>query len=630
MSSIDKYVEEHAKNIDRRVRVTNSGGRIVGRINGQKVFDIPDRYGYLNDNERGIIQRAMATYLNEERHQREEEERRRREEEERRRREEEERRRRLEEQRQRSIASARTVIEAKKKEVENFYSHLTTGIPALNGVDKEITDSFDISGIIANANNQLSNLQKDALKEIEGKKNAALATLNSSLKSLPNVADAASADRLASQASSLHPSFNSSEYTERASKVQEKLNSTIQAATKVLRQLLDFDKKYNSPTSKSLLQRVKNIKISSTKELQEVVNLIQTTIGAIEEEKEKAEFQKVLQELNKENAGLMEVHLLADVNTGHTYEIPKFTEEINEVKTTITAIRESLLTAEYSTISTELMSEVENYLSEFKEGEENFAKGQDLLNKLETTRMQDARLEPAYTAFKRAREDAISKGCDIDFDFDPDNPDAQLDEIADRVVAIEIEQANELMWERGTSTQALMDGLGYEMLGIKEHEGMLVYIYARQDLKGVVMQVTVTEEGVRRKLIGVKEGDKETSNEQIKQMAQLLEQQEEPMQFMEGYKVIYPDCYIASDCGFSDTPGIEEVLDANGVYDLDEENKISEFRQITNGQNTEQNITIGVSVTQVHRVSVNAVIDKERTEYKQKKVAQAKKRYQTK
>ena len=633
MSSIDKYVEEHAQGLDRRVRVTNRNGHIVGKIDGRVVFDVADRYGYLNDSERRQIERGVNAYLAEEaeerRRRREEEERRRREEEERRRREEEERRRRLEAERQAAIASGRTVIQNKIREVENFFNGISA--PAKSNVqpNREILELFDVSEFLNSAQDEINQINRDATRDIQNKKQSVLNLLNSNLNSLPNVPNAEEARNVANRSSNVKYSFDPSGYNDRSNKLNKQLNETIQACNRVYEQVMAFDRKYNNSTSKSLIQRVKNIKIRNTKDLKQVLNMIESAVGALESEEEKRVMQESIKALSKANEGLMQLNLQADVNLGEKYEIPTFDVEINEVKQNLTAIREELLSAEYSTCSAEIMMEVENYLSELQLGEQAYSKGKEIADRLKTVKLQDQRLRPAYDAFIRAKDDALKFGVDVPFDFDPDDPEGQIDAIAEKVAIKQIEDANEEMWNRGQATHALMDGLRYDLIGMKEEEGMLVYIYAREDLEGVVMQVNVTEEGIRRKLIGIKMNGQESSVETIKEAARILEEQGEPELFMGGYRTAFPEAFVAGDVGWSDSEGIEQVLEENGVYDLDEEGKVEAYRQIVK-EKPQATFSSVPRYVPPKSHSINVTIAKDRDMNKKKYAQKNVKRYQTK
>jgi len=75
MSSIDKYVESEARSCNPHVRVVNIGGRIKGYIVTTKVFDIADRYGYLDASESKMIHDGIAAYEESQRLERERRER---------------------------------------------------------------------------------------------------------------------------------------------------------------------------------------------------------------------------------------------------------------------------------------------------------------------------------------------------------------------------------------------------------------------------------------------------------------------------------------------------------------------------------------------------------------------------
>lgn len=62
MSSIDKGVENLVSGMGKNIRVSKQGNMIVGYINGERVFSIADRYGYLKDDEKNSIIKQINQY----------------------------------------------------------------------------------------------------------------------------------------------------------------------------------------------------------------------------------------------------------------------------------------------------------------------------------------------------------------------------------------------------------------------------------------------------------------------------------------------------------------------------------------------------------------------------------------
>lgn len=620
MSSIDKYVEEAGREIDQRVRVHHSGNQLVGTINGREVFRLPDRYGFLHDDEKQLVQNAVRRYLVNDA-----EERRRREEE--RRRQEEERRRR-EEARLRAISNGKAAIDQAKSRAAAYYDGLLKGQVSLNPVDPEVSSAFDISEIVNQAQGEVHKIQGNMEEEIRRQKALTLRMFDDSKRGLDGATNEQDANQRASRAAALHYHFDNAEFTNKVNKVQSQLSTALASCEKMLKKLLDFDRKYNSPTSKSVVQRVKNIQIRTTKDLEQVSEIIAAAIGSIEDEKEKQEFQNELNELKVVNEELVKVNLLCDVDVGSKYEIPKFETEISSIKERLMSMRENLLSAEFTSMQADQLLKVENFLKEVQEGEVAYHYGEALANELEKVHMMDERLVPQYNRFKEALKNAEELGLPVDMEFDPLHPESQLDALVEQMSDKTIENEMQDTWERGMATHALMDGLGYDLLGMKENNGMLSYIYAREDLKGVVMQVNVTADGVRRKLVGVKVGDQESGVEEVKAAARVLEEKEEPAEFMRGYNMLYENAEIKSDCGFSDTEGIEEAIIANGVYDLDEEGKADVYQHQIMKEN---NISVVFKAESLqrseHKQSINVVLNQEVHAYRQQKCAQMKALY---
>ena len=62
MSSIDKYVRTEARKYNPDVEVEHVMGRLIGKVNGKTVFNIADRHGFLNEDERSIIRESMNRF----------------------------------------------------------------------------------------------------------------------------------------------------------------------------------------------------------------------------------------------------------------------------------------------------------------------------------------------------------------------------------------------------------------------------------------------------------------------------------------------------------------------------------------------------------------------------------------
>ena len=62
MSSIDKGVEQVVNQLGRNVRVERRGNNIVGIMDGEVIFSMPDRWGYINESEKDIIRRGIENH----------------------------------------------------------------------------------------------------------------------------------------------------------------------------------------------------------------------------------------------------------------------------------------------------------------------------------------------------------------------------------------------------------------------------------------------------------------------------------------------------------------------------------------------------------------------------------------
>lgn len=628
MSSIDKYVEDYAKNIDRRVQVTNANGMITGRINGRIVFSVPDRYGYLNDSEKASVSRQMNQFFSQERAAREAEERRRREEEERRRREEEERRRILEEQRQSAIREGTRRLNTKKAEIEAEFEELKMEKAEKVSVNSNVSNSFNVSPLINNLNDELENIVTKTNKDIERAKESLIQSIESTIRTLKSGQNATAVNNMVQSKMNLHASFDKKSATKEISEVKTKLKSLEKECNAIYAEVKKFTTKYNNSVTKMLETRIKNIQIDKVSDFNKITALLNDSIGYIEQENERQEMLNSIKEFAKASDELSTVKLASNVEIGNVYDINLFESEIANKKQILMSIKESLQLAPYTTMNADLLSSITSSIENSDLGEEKLTQINRLIDMVSEVKVKDERLKPNYNSFLKAREDALSYGLEVENTFDPTDPDSQLDRIIDSIVQKELENERELQMSRLVSTKVLMESLGYNLIGIEEAGSMKSMVFARSDLKDVVMQVDVTTEGIRRTLIGVKTNGQQTSNEAIKAAARVLESLDEPNNFMAGYNTIYPDALVGEDFGFADDPNIDEVINRNSVYDLDEANKTEIFKQITGTTETYAE-TVKASYIPARSVTVKASVKAEAKKYEKKRAQKLKARYQT-
>ena len=628
MSSIDKYVEDYAKNIDRRVQVTNSNGMITGRINGRVVFSVPDRYGYLNDSERASVSRQMNSYLNQESAQRAEEERRRREEAERRRREEEERRRRLEEARQNAIKAGTTTLNSKKREIEAQFNALKLQKAEKLTMSSNVTSTFNVAPLISNLNDELENIVVNTNNDIERAKDSLIKSIESTIRTLSSGTSAQAVQQMVANKMNLSASFNKTSANKEISEVKTKLKKLEATCNEVYKEVKKFTQKYNNSVTQMLEHRIKNIEITKVSDFSKITALLNDSVEFIKAEAEREEMLKSIKELSKASDDLSTLKLASNVEVGNVYDINLFENEITNKKQILISIKESLQLAPYTTMNADLLNSVTSSIENSDLGEEKLNQINRLIDMVSEVKVKDERLKPNYNSFLKAREDALSYGIDVEGTFDPTDPESQLDRIVDSIVQKELENERELQISRLASTKVLMESLGYNLIGLEEAGSVKSMIFARSDLKDVVMEVDVTSEGIRRTLIGVKTNGQQSSNEAIKAAARVLESQDEPNNFMAGYNVIYPDALVGEDFGFADDPNIDEVIDRNGVYDLDETNKTEIFKQIT-GTTETYTETVKASYIPSRSVTLRASVKAEAKKYEKKRAQKLKARYQT-
>ena len=172
MSSIDKFVKDVACDLDYRVRVINSFGRIKGYIGTIKVFDIADRHGYIDSYERAAVEEGIREFQQNEARLREEEARRRAEEE----------RRRIEEERRRAEEARKEELRKLRGKIERKKTSLNASVSSVNDVYNE--KNQEINNILAEIKKIKKDFPKGNVTKLELKGNEISSNVKTSFEAI--------------------------------------------------------------------------------------------------------------------------------------------------------------------------------------------------------------------------------------------------------------------------------------------------------------------------------------------------------------------------------------------------------------------------------------------------------------
>ena len=531
MSSIDKYVRTEARKYNPNVEVEHVMGRLIGKVNGKVVFNLADRYGYLNEHERSIIQESMNRY-EEERLEKERQE-----------------RLRIEAEKRAALRRFEQSAAAVKARVEQ--AHLSS-IAAIDksmemlSLDQRLSSlsHFNLAPFIdrkAELQNRLETIKKEAQLEYQRRTNG----IASSLKAAQDMT-------LASEVYMCEQDMLKSQ--------QE--TATLQLPTEEISGLLS-----ELTTIECVLSQLSSIEteLKKTKGSDAVGRIVQTTLDQIAKQSisSKADVEKLLnsvyEELSKikslqfaENAkehfGAIDKILLNLENTIRTYsvqstiEAQSFKDEIYVVANRAIEVYTDLANSQYTSCDEETIAKAIELarasVLDGKSDRQTYERIQQVLSEADSYRSKDALLRSEYNTYSDMIAELLSRGVDVtaEASFNVDDPQAQLHRLAEMIYQKDIADAASRTSINYLTACEVMEEMGFEMV-YYNMEDTLAHeaIFAKKGYEGVVWQVIVSDNRIRRRMIGINatiDGKHvQTSKERVKEVSLVFDKQNEPIEF---------------------------------------------------------------------------------------------------
>jgi len=605
MSSIDKYVVSEAKKYNSNVQVVNSNGYITGTLNGTVVFRIADRHGFLNSSEESIIREAMQNYERRERERREREER---------------LRQMREEQRQREIQTTRNLIDSKINELNRSRA---TAMSNRNNVpqityNKELLSGFNV-GALESRINSAKSAYTTAYNEIDRSYSNASANLERIKSSITNSMSLESAQSRHAEVQRVRCSFtvdsgiisnvvrlrNEIMVIENSARVVNAMLTKLKSATKGQ---VEFE-------VTRILNSIREYDVTSTEDMKNLVGRIEQQLVELKGKQAGEISSQVKESLNAIDEAISESKTLQLQIQESTYEIRSFEEEIKAEQNKIREAVDALRMAEYTTCTEEVFAELENFLMESNGAtdEEILRKAQRYSELCTSYATEDERYHLQYEIYKKAIA-RVSQlpGCDIldEMTFDVKNGEegiaSQLERLCEKEVEWMLENAKATTELHLTMADDIMTDMGYSLLACdagEENDMASVAYYTRKGWDGVVMQVIATENGVERKLIGVSRNGQRTKAQQILNIANQIEQENEPFQFLQKFNDnMITQCKVRNEGDITtDTENVEELIEQDVVFDLSQNRMVTVkdrlitirqwFDEITNPEMVEKSNT---------------------------------------
>lgn len=569
MSSIDKYVETEAESCDPRVRVRTEGGRIRGYIDGELVFDINDRVGYLSENERRIIRESVARYQADEARRREEERRRRIEEE----------RRRLEAERQAALRKLKDAVESKKpfvkankSAVEKAYSIKVKEIEALQASIDEVKRLFPSGNV-------------DALTS---KKNEALSVIRTKFESLLN--------ELREQENLINRFSNQINDNMSIEQINRLMSEVNKVKIKNIKDNVEYDSssileevkivKKNVVALKSLVEDAKIIEDEFVREqlqlelsgidlcnklaLRSAMNQITSRIEKYRLTLLNIETDKKIRELNKIEALAATIKEISEYNAVDTYVVSQLDLKIvEEAKDLVEKINE-LAQLEYNVLDFDISTTLEELLeviSTPKDTTEQKEAIKRVAIKVSLAEDLAKQYQAQYEVYQELLKELKELGVSYVEPFNCKDYVSQFVDMEDLMIKKYEEQEQMVLESTSFNVIDKMFKTGYELFKQEGNDSYQELYFVNRQYPGVLTRILIdTTGGFRRSLVVVKTGEEVTSPEDALKMS--IPMETDVARFLHMLKENGENLKFGSHMvSYTSPNAIQEILD-NGYVEL--------------------------------------------------------------
>lgn len=588
MSSIDKYVEQCAKSINSRTQVRHEGEYLVGRIDGQEVFRMRDRYGYINDDEKSIVRQGLQHYEYQQRQRALELARRM---------EEEARRRRMEEERVAAYNRAKTVVEQKRRQLEASTSHKTAAhdkaVAALARLNKDIaalkSDMPRVKFIALERKYSAANVEiENAFSQFETDRQRNLTNLTNISKQLTNNKSTEAYQQIIKTVSAISTNESAIMSTYSTDRLAEEIVAVRErcVALKAVSQQLNKLAVHGSDVATIVAEvqhRLDNLTVNSVSDVQDLINYteeaitrIQNRLQALKTYQESEEIVEALSSVQTARERLREAVGLTD-----SYEVKDHREEIVKQATEMLQNFQSLAEQQFTTCSEQRITDVvergRRILDDGLRGSEVLEEVQRLNQEFKAITERDKLHANEFAEYSEIvaelRQYGVEEG-ELPV-FDAQNYSQvrrMLEQMrSDAVRASEVSQMN----ITNMTVQNIMEEMGYKLFrSVHDKEDIVCEtLYTKKGCDGVMMQVIVCADGtVSRHLIGInKNGESQTDIDSVVRAARELEEQHEPEIFLEALREELGGELRVTDAADHDSEDARERIEYNGFCHLDKE-----------------------------------------------------------
>lgn len=574
MSSIDKYVEGEARSCNPRVSVSKSGGMIIGRIGGEVVFKIADRYGYLSDSERSTIRNSIHEY------EAEEQERIRREQ------------IRIENERVAARNALRSSIVATKNKIRESYSNaqrvsqeVASSLSVMSVLDS--LKKYSISSYIERAQS-LDRKLKSCVERLDGEYRTKMQEVESLERTIRE--DSARQTYIQQQDSlkKIHVNFTNVEFP--VSEI-EQLKFEIEKLKEAITQIESIEKELSKVANDGLigsiatsaLKEIRQFNISSLDDVNKLLIRVQEHLGEIRNLKFQQQSKERSDQIALLNGILKSCSQLREYLISQPYEATNNRSEMVEIANRVLGIYSELDTAAYSTCSKEKIKEAYELVQEVLVGSVSNTQTLEHLKRLLEEgfvfKRDDQLQADNYADYQKKFNEMIERGVPIEEiePFDTINYAEQKKRLNEKLLGLDVQEGINRTRTSFIMAWKVMEDMGYRLLyqnmGGEGADALACEgIFVKPGCEGVVWQVVASDCNITRKIIGVERtSGLSTSIQRVREVAEISERDGEVREFFERYAEEGGGELAVTTDVYTDSPECEQAIQSNGCFKLSED-----------------------------------------------------------
>lgn len=598
MSSIDKGIEGIVNRMGRNVQVSHSGTYIVGKINGEVIFRIPDRWGYVNQNDERIVREGIRRYDEEQRirAQRLAEERRRREEALRlaRLQAEKEERERLERLRLQARQQTLEVLNNKKQEVKNLVSKHQANT---NLMQKELASIrsgletskryswLDVTEVQKEMNNFILYVNNEVSKTANH--------YNQVNKNISSYEAQVTSNLTTEKYNELAKNYRKIKVDENETSVSiyechqmvEKVNKINQASKTINQTISNLERLQNvsgvvGNIASETLRNISATKVRNTFDLENILRKVENSLSEIENYGKASEIKKEINEILSIEAEINSCKEARTLVAEGTYVAKNYRNEIvekaQEVKQEFIELSES----EYTTCERSRITQVKTRLEDILLGNESSEEVKNEVLRLHAEYQSyveyDRIHKPDYDEYVKLVKELSEY--EVESEEVPAFHAAEYpkirDMIKDRIRSLKAEKRQSDLLINKINSINVMQDMGYELFStIGDPAGNVTEcLFTKRGYDGVVWQIICSAEGtLTRRLIGVNKGETQTDIEYVKEVAEEMEKNKEPEEFLQRFHKTSGSTFHINSAVESDSENAEAAIKRNGYCYLSAE-----------------------------------------------------------